>query len=338
MDERLRSFWRSRTLQLTITNLVIIMVMSLSFSAVVYVASANQLNRQVEPRTFVDDNGEFGPTPRVREYMSGLVEDGKHDLLFNLITLNTLMLVLGTAVGYALARRTLSPIEKNMEAQTSFVSDASHELRTPLTSLSLTNEIALRNKNLKLADAKKVIEMNLEEAKRLQNLSNLLLALLTPQDQRESYGDVDLQHVTQKASDVVAPQALAKHITIKNTLKKPLIIKASEDGLTQAFVTLLDNAIKYSPEKSAVTIEVLQTRKYATVKIIDQGQGIASQDTERIFQRFYRTDEARTRSGSDGFGLGLPIAKQIIEAHEGIISVKSKPGNGSVFSIKLPIK
>ena len=338
MDDRLRKFWQSRTLQLTLTNLLIIMVMSLLFSAAIYVVSVNQLNRQVVPQTLIDDNGEFGPTPRVRSYMADLVQDSKQELLFNLITLNAVMLVLGTAVGYGLARRTLTPIEKNMEAQTRFVSDASHELRTPLTSLSLTNEIALRNKNLKLADAKKVIESNIEETTRLQNLANMLLAMLAPQEQRADFREVDLEKILHKSTDVLSPLAATKQIKIKNNLKKSLLIQASDEGLTQAFVTLIDNAIKYSPDKSTVTIDAVYTRKFVTVKISDKGQGIAPEDIERVFQRFYRTDAARTRAGSDGFGLGLPIAKQIIEAHGGTISVKSKLGNGSVFSIKLPIK
>ena len=312
------------------------MTMSLSFSAILYGVSAQQLDRQISVTEYIDEAGEFGPMPRVEQYLKGRIESSKANLIINISVLNAVMLVFGGAISYLLARRTLAPIEESIAAQARFVSDASHELRTPLTSLRLTNEIAARDPRMSLKEARELIASNLEEVIRLQNLSNLLLGFLTSDELVAKRETISLEQITKQAAHIVEPQSDKKFITVTIKADEATTIAGSKELITQALVAVLDNAIKYSPEHSTVTISETTTKRQVSLFIADQGPGINQAELDKIFQRFYRSDQARTRSEQSGFGLGLSIAKQLIEAHEGRVSVKSKEGQGSVFCIRLP--
>src|SRR5207245_715219 len=108
-------------------------------------------------------------------------------------------------------------------------------------------------------------------------------------------------------------------------------------ALTQALVTLLDNAIKYSPAKSTIHVYAAAHGKYALINVRDEGSGIAPENLPHIFDRFYRADASRNKQQHDGFGIGLALAKKITEQHHGEIIAASTPGKGSTFALKLPL-
>ncbi len=125
------------------------------------------------------------------------------------------------------------------------------------------------------------------------------------------------------------PRLMLQHIT-------PAQVYGDADQLKQAFVALLDNALKYTPYEGSVTLSLVTGEGYATVKVSDTGIGILAEDLPHIFERFYRADRARSRERG-GSGLGLAIAQNIVREHQGSIEVESMPGRGSTFTVKLPL-
>lgn len=322
---------KADVLRLTATYLTIIMVMSIGFSFVLYGVSAQQLDR---PRPHDRFTGGY-LRQDIDDYLVTRANEGKNELRFQLVALNILALLIGGLLSYLLAERTLRPIEDNMEAQAQFVSDASHELRTPLAALMAANEVALRSKKLTLAEAKAVLQGNIADVTRLQQLTASLLDLL--RDRPETYvkEQVNIQSVVADAMSSVAAQAIAKYIAVDDQTGRT-VVYGNHQALVQVLTILLDNAIKYSPEHSTVRVTSETSNKRVVVAVIDQGIGIDAESLPHVFTRFYRADKARARQDADGYGLGLAIAKNIVKAHQGKLEVSSKPGEGSTFSVSLP--
>ena len=183
-----------------------------------------------------------------------------------------------------------------------------------------------------------MLKSNLEEVVDLQNLSENLMRLTRYSQSINGIraSRLNIKIPLELAIKKVAPMAKAKNIKIKKDISN-IEIKANNQSLEELFVILLDNAIKYSPEKSAVIISTLVHRNKVAVGVVDQGVGIAKVDIPHLFDRFYRADASRNKTKAGGYGLGLAIAKEIVEKHRGEISVKSKLGHGSTFKVILPL-
>lgn len=223
-----------------------------------------------------------------------------------------------------------------LEEQNRFITDASHELRTPLTSLRSEIEVGLRNKALSLNDTKKLLVSNLEEVISLQTLSDNLLELA--QNGRfidpNNFEQVSITEIVNNAIKKVHPLAVKKEIKLKIKLEEVKIYGVA-DRLVEVFVILLDNAIKFSLSKNEVEIYAKKAVNYVEVDIINYGIGIADKDLPKIFDRFYRVDKSRSKTS--GYGLGLSIAKQIIETHEGSIAAISQENEKTTFKVKFEI-
>ncbi len=334
-------------LKLTAWYLVIIMVVSISFSAVIYRALTIELERfgriqryRIEHRLrndiLIPLNDSLAPPPMLPIDDPELVEYIKRRLLVTLAIVNSSIFILSGLLGYMLAGRTLRPIAEMVDEQHRFISDASHELRTPLTALKAMLEVHLRDKQLTLQSAKSVIRDSIEEVNTLQSLSDSLLTLAQYQKSNSAthFEKLDLTALLEDAVKRVAPLAHEKDITIKQTAAR-VTVTGIRYSLTNLFITLLDNAIKYSPKSGTVHIRIKKTDTNAVVAIKDEGAGIAQKDLPNIFDRFYRADSARTKNARNGYGLGLAIAKKIVDLHRGTITVTSKPGHGSTFAVTL---
>jgi signal transduction histidine kinase len=264
-------------------------------------------------------------------------------LRLNLIYFNILILALSAVVSYFLAKRTLRPIEEMVLAQNRFIADASHELKTPLTAMRAEIEVNLRNKKLKLEDSKKLLASNLEEVSKLETLSNALLNLAKYQgDAKLEFKKLSLSEIIAEAYEKVESLAVKKSIKTSchpelDSGSSRICIQGDKQSLIELFVIILDNAIKYSPRRSKVSIEIKKDGKFVQIKIQDNGNGIKASDLPFIFNRFYQTDNSRSKDGVGGYGLGLSIAKRITKLHGGFIGVKSKIGEGSAFVVRLPI-
>lgn len=323
-------FYKAR-LKLTGYYLLIIMLISMSFSVAIFEVLTQELNRVERVQRL--RQGRFSRLPAIDPEV---IEETKNRLRAVLVLINLTILGISSAGGYFLAGRTLRPIKDMVDDQSRFITDSSHELRTPLTSLKSEIEVALRDKKLDLSDAKKLLESNLEEVNKLQYLSDNLIKLTQYEKSNGSvFEEINLLEILEEAIRKVASLAKNKKIIIKNELKGQ-IINGDKQGLIEMFVIFLDNAIKYSASGKTVTLTSKKIEESIQVDIKDQGFGISEEDLPYLFDRFFRSDKSRTKSDVSGYGLGLSIARQIIEKHKGSIKVESKFGKGSTFSIQLP--
>ncbi len=325
----------ARTIQLAASYLLIIMVMSISFSAVIYHTSAREIGRQLPPKSMYNQYISNDSDPFL-EFLEARISAGRHELFIRLLLLNLFVLGVGAMISYILARRTLEPIEEALEAQSRFASDASHELRTPLASIQAENEVALRNTRLTLARAKELLASNLEEVTHLQRLSDGLLHLARQESYTVKTEPISLSDITQECINHSLRSAEGKHISIEDNVRDTMVY-ANASGLEQIINILLDNAIKYSPEHSTITLSSGTSGKEGSVQIHDQGPGISPKDLPHIFERFYRADPARSSQQVSGHGLGLALAEKLITQQDGRIDVKTKPGSGATFTVVLPL-
>ncbi|MCX6782568.1 MAG: HAMP domain-containing sensor histidine kinase [Candidatus Levybacteria bacterium] len=327
--------------KLTAWYLLIIMLVSVSFSIAMYKVLTSELNR-VERVQRLRQEGQLPEFrqrfPRIFILDPQLIEETKDRLKTILLLVNLGILGTSSLAGYFLAGRTLKPIKDMVDEQNRFITDASHELRTPITSLKTEIEVNLRDKNLS-KDAKKLLESNLEEVNSLQSLSDNLIRLTQYQKTNGNihFEELSLSEIVDGACKKVTNLAKHKSITIKNQVKD-YSLEGDRQSLTELFVIFLDNAIKYSHKNTTVTLTSKKTDHSLAIEIKDEGVGIEQQDLPYLFDRFYRVDKSRTKTDVQGYGLGLSIAKQIVDKHNGSISVESKLGKGATFTIQLPMK
>lgn len=321
--------------------LAIVMVISVGFSISIYHFATNELTFGLHHQTqrIFQQYPVFNSDPFLRSQGTDITEGARH-ILERLIYFNVLVLVGAGFASYRLARRTLGPIEEAHERQKRFTADVSHELRTPLTSLKMGSEVALMDMQADKRELRGALESNLEDAAKMDLLINNLLRLtkLDAQEAQNSFVQVKSADVVHTAIEQVKQSAQAKNIIIQNNTREHTITGDAET-LTQLLVILLDNAIKYSPAKSNVIIDSKQHADSLLLTVKDEGKGIDPKALPHVFDRFYRADGSRNKAvrESEGFGLGLSIAKLIADQHDGSITLTSRPGKGTTAEIALPI-
>ncbi|MEN6472851.1 MAG: ATP-binding protein [Syntrophaceae bacterium] len=229
----------------------------------------------------------------------------------------------------------LGKIQQVFISQKQFIQDTSHELRTPLTIMRGELEVALK-KQRSAQEYSAILASVLEETTRIGKLlENLLtLARLDNGSATLAKDPCDIAALVRDILDDMQVLARQKGIAVDLVTQRDVILPLDRDKIIRSFINILDNAIKYTPEKGKISIEVLRENDRAIVTISDTGVGIPEQDLPHIFGRFYQVDKSRS---SDGFGLGLSIARSIIEAHGGSIRVESILGRGTTFLISLPM-
>jgi two-component system OmpR family sensor kinase len=228
----------------------------------------------------------------------------------------------------------LTSIETAYQAQQRFVSDASHELRAPLTAIQGNLELIRRHPEMLSEDRDEALAEAEREALRLTRLVADLLALARADaGVALRHETVDLDAVALEAFRSARPLAHDQELAL-DTLE-PVQVIGDADRLKQLLLIVLDNALKYTPNGGRVTMGLRQCEGGGEIKVQDTGVGIAAEDLPRVFERFYRADPARSRDAG-GTGLGLPIARWIIEQHRGAIHIDSTPGRGTTVTVSLP--
>ena len=348
--------FRSVRVKLTGWYLLIIMLISMVFSVGIYFSMTRELERgfrRAEMRFRAEELGipsqqlpghweDERPNLREMDPHFSFIEDleaTKKRIALGLLAVNGIILSISAAAGYFLAGKTLRPIEKDKAEQKRFVADASHEFRTPLTVLKTSMEVALREKKMSMSKAKKLIKSNLEDIDSMHSLSNNLLSLASYQNNGSnlSFRKINLAEVIKTTYKKILPLAKKKGVDIKLKVQD-CVIEADKTSLGEMTLIFLDNALKYTSKGGKVTVSTRVDKKYVFIKIKDTGVGISRQDVPHIFDRFYRVDQSRSKNNVQGFGLGLSLAKRIIEIHKGSVEIVSKFSKGTAFVVKLPLK
>ncbi len=217
-----------------------------------------------------------------------------------------------------------------------FVADASHELRTPLTVVRAELESMSSNRTL-APEFREIVGSVLEEVERLARIVEQLFAIsrLDAGDSQAEWVQFDLAELVATTAEQMSLLAEDKGISVSCEAAQPVLVDGDRARLKQVVVNLLDNAIKYTPEKGRIQLRVAAVNGHAILEVSDNGIGIPADALPHVFERFFRVDKARTRD-PEGAGLGLSIVKSICTAHGAIVEVESN-GVGSRFRVKLPI-
>lgn len=340
----------SARIQLTFWYLLIIMIISIAFSSVIYRFLALEVDRFAQlqqtrmiVRTRTDSQGRAvqlkpGELPDdVPPIDQELIAEVKKRLYFAIAVINGGIFVVAGGLAYFVAGKTLQPIQDMVDEQHRFISDASHELKTPLTSLKTSFEVYLRSTKKTKQEGVQLIEESIDEVNKLQQLTESMLQLANPYNNKKiQLSSISLSPLIEESVKQLRPLAQSKKIKIKYQ-KKDEKVKGDRESLKKLIVILIDNAIKYSHQKTQIIVTEQKVKNEIVLKITNTGIGILPKDMPLIFDRFYRADQARSKTHDSSYGLGLSIAQKIVEEHQGSISAKSNPDKETTFTVKLPI-
>lgn len=320
--------FQSATFKLTTWYIGILVAVSLLFSIVIYTIALRELTSRigiVQPGSWQSSEFLLAKDNQIHQAEANLVA--------SLAIANICIWTLGGVGSYYLARRTLLPIEEAHDAQSRFVSDASHELRTPLASMKTELEVALRDTNLSQGEARELLESSLEEVNKLTELSSTLLQLAKLDTRAITSEKVFLQSAVQSAVKRFGNDG--KRIRIEKALF-PIEARANRLQVEELATILVDNALKYSPPNTKIQIKFVKVTNLVGFEVSNEGEGIPPRALPHIFDRFYQIEESRTAKHEKGFGLGLSLAKKIVEIHHGELSVSSAPDAITTFRVLLP--
>ena len=320
------------------------MVISITFSIVIYQLSYKELSFRLEnlQHSIID---EFNAPAPFTSYFNSYMSNGRPEsvvfqeaskaseqMILSLVYINVGVFIAGGLGAYLLARRTLRPIEEAHESQSRFTSDASHELRTPLAAMKAELEVNLRDPALTIDEAKELLESNLEEVNKLIQLSQMLLQLSRLDHDKLEVQTIDIPILLEEV--MKRYQADKKRFTIAS--RKKATTRANEPAVTELIGILIDNAIKYSPPGTPIYIRIFAQRSHVGFEIKNSGKRIPEEKLPKLFERFFRADTSRTSGAKKGYGLGLSIAKKIIDIHHGDLTVSSTDEE-TIFTFYLPI-
>ncbi len=245
--------------------------------------------------------------------------------------------ILSLLASLYLARVSVKPLLESMQKQQNFVENASHELRTPLAVLQNRLETLFRKPEATIMESSESIASSLEEVRNMRLLTTNLLNLARRDDGiKPELGEVQPEFFNTIFTnyEMIATEN-HKVFHFENRIKRTII--TDKLLLKQLMTILFDNAVKYTEEDGEIDFVITATDRNLYLTVSDDGIGISQADKKKIFDRFYRVDKARTRQ-KGGFGLGLSLAKQIVDALKGSISVKDNKPHGTIFEVKIAIQ
>ncbi|HEX8946658.1 MAG TPA: HAMP domain-containing sensor histidine kinase [Candidatus Paceibacterota bacterium] len=247
------------------------------------------------------------------------------------------MLGLAALFGSLVARLALAPVRKALRAQKEFIGNIAHELRTPLSIIKTNIEVRLLDANIP-PEARALHTSNLEELDRISDIIHNLLSLnALVQPERIHFEDVDVGKLAHRTVYKLTHLASSKSTTITVRIGKMHTAWGNASAIEQVLTNLLKNALNHT-EGGNISIDIEQRhRDLLSIVVHDTGKGIKREDLVRIFEPFYRSDQARTRVGGAGSGLGLAIVSELVKIHHGRIDVKSAPRHGTIVTVMLPI-
>lgn len=264
----------------------------------------------------------------------------RHQILTNLIytfaAVGFLMLIALFFASRYFANRSIAPVKEAFDKQKQFIADASHELKTPLAVINTNTDVLLANREDTIQSQAKWLHVIKSETERMARLTGDLLYLTEMDDTRANmmFAKFNLSDAVENIILTMEAVIFEKQLSLDYSIEPELTVYGSSEQIKQVIMILLDNAIKYSNAKGSIRLELKKQHNEVVLSVMNTGEGIAPEQLPRIFDRFYRTDTSRSRK-LGGHGLGLAIAKSIIEQHKGKIFAKSTPGESTTFYVHL---
>ena len=322
-----RNIFRSAEFKLTIFYFLIICGISLIFNAVIFGTISN--GRMEISQDFSDMKS---TTESFRNSIIEARNAAAEKQIFEAMTiLNFAILVAGGWGSAILARKTLAPLEKAHKLQSEFVSNASHEIRTPLSTIQLETELILKDKNASREDLREILQSNLEEAKSLESLTSMLLRL--SKIEKIALENVNLNEIVKNRLEKFPSDK------INFTESKEFIVYANETAIAELATILVDNALKYNTSKEKIDVKIFRENRQAILEVSNFSRQIEKSELDKLFERFYRSDNARSCNGKcEGHGLGLAIAKKLVENLESSLTVHNKKVAGEEEKFRTTFK
>ncbi|WP_340031451.1 HAMP domain-containing sensor histidine kinase [Paenibacillus sp. FSL K6-1122] len=258
------------------------------------------------------------------------------NLIYTFAVVGLVMLIVIYFLSRYFANRSISPVREAFEKQKQFIGDASHELKTPLAIINTNADVLLANQEDTIANQAKWLHYIKSETERMTGLTNDLLYLTQMDDSRSTMIHAKFNMSDAVESIILPMEAVIfeKNISLDYNIEPNLTVHGNSEQIKQVILILLDNAVKYSGPKGAVNVTLQKQNNDVMLAVSNTGEGIAPEHLDRIFDRFYRTDSSRARKHG-GHGLGLAIARSIVDQHKGEVYARSVVGEGATFYVRL---
>ena len=285
-------------------------------------------------------------------YMSEKTETGyivaftdinsEHNIMLNLLIVLSSVALLSLVAAFLIslfnANRSIKPVEESYNKQKQFVADASHELKTPLTTINTNVDVLLTREDSTIGAEKKWLQYIKTETERMTKLTNdlLYLARLDHNENAVMLSPVSFSEAAESVILLMEAVVFEKNVNMNYDIAPDLTVNGNMEQLKQLVMILLDNACKYTPEKGTIDVRLKKADGAAVFTVRNSGEGISEEALEHIFERFYREDKSRARK-SGGYGLGLAIAKAIVESYKGSIKAESVKNEYTQFTVKIPL-
>ncbi|HEX2947099.1 MAG TPA: HAMP domain-containing sensor histidine kinase [Clostridia bacterium] len=260
------------------------------------------------------------------------------NLIYTFLAVALVMLVLIYLISRFFANRSIKPVRDAFEKQKQFIADASHELKTPLAVIDTNVDVLLSNSSDTIENQSKWLQYIKSASIRMAKLTNDLLYLtqVDHSDRKTIFTDFDVSETVQNAILTMEAIIYEHDLSLHYDIEPGLVTHGNGEDIKEVVMILLDNALKYTNAKGSVDISLKRRHNEIVFAVSNTGEGIPEDQLDRIFDRFYRVDKSRSRS-LGGYGLGLAIAKAIVEQHKGRIYAKSVMNEKTTFYAELPV-
>ncbi|MCR8642897.1 HAMP domain-containing histidine kinase [Paenibacillus sp. N1-5-1-14] len=261
------------------------------------------------------------------------------NLIITFIAVGLFMLIIIFFMSRFFANRYIAPVKEAFHKQKQFIADASHELKTPLTIIHTNTDLLLTSPEETIQSQAKWIHHIQSETERMKTLTNNLLYLTEMEDAQASismsFAPFNISEVVESVILIMEAVIYEKNISLRYDIEPSITFQGNKEQIKQLCIILLDNAIKYTAPKGTITLQLNKRHTDILLTVSNTGEGIMSEHLDRIFDRFYRADPSRSRENG-GYGLGLAIAKSIVDQHKGKIYAKSTLHAHTTFYVQLP--
>jgi signal transduction histidine kinase len=260
------------------------------------------------------------------------------NLVYTFAAVGLLMLVVIYFISRFFANRSIAPVKEAFDKQKRFIADASHELNTPLAVISANIDVVLANGDDTVHNQAKWLRVIRSETERLSKLTGDLLYLTQMDDERDNvvFAKFSMSEAVEHVVLMLEAAIYEKCLRFEFEIEPGLTAFGNKEQVKQVVLILLDNAMKYTNDGGSIRLNLARNHHEIVLRVSNTGEGIASEHLDKIFDRFYRTDPSRERKRG-GYGLGLAIAKSIVEKHKGNIYAKSVPYEQTTIYVHLPL-